>query len=88
MMGGCALRAVSGNVTQFENMDYFLNATWVEENPDQLRYDDCDSQVCEYGLKQSAQVMCTKYFTSLFLHCPFVCIKAKVKKLRLRGSLF
>lgn len=56
MMGGCALREVSGNVTQYENMDNFLNETWVGLNPGELQYDDCVSQTCEYGLKLSSQV--------------------------------
>jgi len=50
MMGGCALREASGNVTE-----YLLTINGSDE--DFIPFDNCDDRTCEYGLYYSAQVM-------------------------------
>lgn len=57
MMGGCALREASGNVTEYlQSMD----PEWVANNTDALLYTDCASREgddrCLFGMLWSPQV--------------------------------
>ncbi len=51
MMGGCAMREASGNLTEYYHT---MNGT-LEEFGVQA-YDNCTNRDCEYGLYYSAQV--------------------------------
>jgi len=56
MMGGCALREASGNLTEYlMTQDSLVNGT---ELPIGFQaYDNCTDRECEYGMYNSAQVL-------------------------------
>lgn len=50
-MGGCALREVSGNLTEYQ---FTMNGS-LEEFPNMWAYNNCTGRTCDYGLYNSAQ---------------------------------
>ncbi|XP_021952830.1 solute carrier family 12 member 3 [Folsomia candida] len=55
MMGGCAMREASGNLTEY-NLTVYSEMTVLQDETF-IAYDNCTNRDCEYGLYNSAQVM-------------------------------
>lgn len=53
MMGGCAIREASGNVTEYTAA---VNETFHALYPEVPFYNDCVDRECGYGMLESAQV--------------------------------